>query len=281
MVIGITATHAPSPVDTFEFDAVGFARALAGERQRHGWSTRELASRAKLSQTYIVTLEGAVRAGARRAVPTVDVMTRLAGAFGRHPIELFASSLRRQGLHVVLVLEDHDDSTLERVRRLTRDQELDWVCAISGSQRAEPLPHRTIDLHRQRGAVYEHTQIAESLGRELQTIQSMIEGRDVGFLFGEISEVMSHLDHPEVILAFERQWAAVVGSAADAVGAHARWNVCVYDLDALRRLDDPIRSIVELIEGPDAIWTARGRVLATGVPAAQRVLRRLRSGAGG
>ena len=42
-----------------QFDSVGFASLLNSKRNQLGWSTRELAQRANISQPYVVALERA------------------------------------------------------------------------------------------------------------------------------------------------------------------------------------------------------------------------------
>ena len=58
---------------------------------------------------------------------------------------------------------------------------------------------------------------------------------------------MSGLDDPGTIFAFEHRWGEVVGAAATTVGAHAAYNVCVYEFDALAALAHPVDAVTDLL----------------------------------
>ena len=98
----------------------------------------------------------------------------------------------------------------------------------------------------------------------------------MGLVFAETSDVMSALDDPLTVIAFEHQWAEIVTDAAASVGAHAAWNVCVYEIGALKALEDPVDAALELMRSHDTLWAARRSEVANGASAARRILGRLR-----
>ena len=92
----------PSFNRQFEFDPIGFAQWLFAQRKERGWSTRELAIRAGISQPYVVALERARAGEARRGpTPTVDVVAALAHALDKNILDIFVYSLRPVGRHVL------------------------------------------------------------------------------------------------------------------------------------------------------------------------------------
>ena len=79
-----------------------------------------------------------------------------------------------------------------------------------------------------------------------------------------------------VLLEFEQHWGQVVDDAAQRVGAGAAWNVCVYELDRVRHLPDPVKAVVDLIRCHDDIWSGDGASVLVGGAATREVLRSLR-----
>lgn len=274
----MTGRAIPSIVPSnWEFDAVAFASALASARVALGWSTRELSRRAGISQPYVVALERPREAGAPRTpTPAIDVVARLADALGIGVHRLVATALRRTPRHVVLVLDPDHRHPLSHVQQFAQDDTSDWIWAsTSSSDKPRAATHR-IDLRRDNDRAYRPDAIAESLHRELRAIAGDLTGRRLGFVFPETSTVMTSIDDPGTILDFERGWGEVVARAAADVGGHAEWNICVYDLAALRGLDDPVNATVQLIQNHDTVWSAGRNHRAAGGVAAEHVLGRLR-----
>ena len=242
-------------------------------------STRELARRAGISQAYVVALERSRNTSqANSPAPTVDVLARLAAALRIEPTQLFAAALRQAGQHVLLVVEDHHRSVLDHARVATCGEIQTWVWAASSAghthSAADGLSH--INLRRSPQQAYAPAAMKQSLTNELRPLGSTLDGRDVGFVFAETSSVMSALDDPHAVISFEHEWAEVVDSAATLVGAHAAFNICVYELDALHALHDSVEATVDLMRSHSAVWVARQNSVLEGASAARRILSKLR-----
>jgi transcriptional regulator with XRE-family HTH domain len=268
-VIAIDATILPHA--RREFDPAGFAAALSHGRRRLGLSTRELAAAAGISQSYVVALEGAGRPRARRIVPTVDVIAGLAAALGRPAEDLFAAALRVRCRHVLMVADGAATGTLTRARRACGDASVEWVRVVA-AERPGRGDEWTISLRRDAASTYDPTRIAESLRVELAGRPPRVAAHNLGLLFEETAAVMSSLEDPHVILDFEDRWSEVVAEAADAANVHAAWNVCVYERERLRALDDPVGASLHLLRSHDAVWLARGSTTLVGRTAARRML---------
>lgn len=254
---------------TWNFDAARFGATLAAHRVRVELSTRELARRADVSQSYIVALEGARHRGVG-PTPTVDLVARLAGALGVAPTELFRAGLRRNSTHVLLVVDQPGTPSLQHVRAAAPEGAQQWVVATSAG--TAPLADLSIDLRRRPRATYQPAQVKQALRRELTQVQAALNGADVGFVFDDTSSVMHTSGTPHAVLDFEEEWASVVNDAARAVGAHAAWNVCVYALEHLRALADPVAATVDLMRHHDTTWFGRTQHVEVGVSAARAVL---------
>jgi transcriptional regulator with XRE-family HTH domain len=262
-----------------EFDAGAFAAFIGRARLDRGWSTRQLARRARISQPYVVALERErAITDTDGPVPTVEVVTKLAAAFGVDPTDLFAGSLRPAPRHVLLVVEDRERTPVEHVRAAAGAESDRWVWAASSAKgrSAGAAADHAIDLHRDGTAAYVPERVSRSLDDELARIAGAISGSNVGFVFADTSAVMSTLADPGVVVAFEHAWADVVSVAARRQGARATFNVCVYELDALRRLPDAVATAVDLVRSHDAVWSARGARVVGGAAATRRVLESLR-----
>ncbi len=256
-----------------EFHGVAFARNISRARHFQQLSTRDLARLAGISQSYVVALERPQSAGDPPGpTPTVDVLARLAHALGLHPGELFEQSMRPAGRHVLLVVDDANQPMLDSVRSLTGDRTATWVAA-DAAREPHALPLR---LRRNKRTRYERTVIEASLHGELARLAPLITGHDVGFVFAEMSAVMTALHNPEELIDFEHRWAEVVATAAANVGAHAAWNVCVYEIDALRALPDPIAATLELVRSHDTVWSIDHNRVSVGAKGVRRIAERLR-----
>jgi transcriptional regulator with XRE-family HTH domain len=266
------------PSGNWEFDGVGLARAIIDGRHHLGWSTRQLSRRAGISQAYVVALERSRTTALRKGpTPTVDVVARLAEALEIAPVDLFSAALRQVARHVLLVVEEDQQSPLEHARSVTQSKVDTWIWAASspGKQLAGSDGQYSINLRRDRPQAYEPALIARSLSHELEHLGGALDGRHVALVFADTSDVMSKLDDPRTVISFEHRWADVVTEAASAVGAHAAWNICVYELEALRTLADPIEITLDLMRSHDTLWAAQGRHVRTGTDGARRILERL------
>jgi transcriptional regulator with XRE-family HTH domain len=293
VVAGMACEHYSNQIDTsidsFErdvrwvFDSVALARTMVAGRHRLGLSSRDLAQHAGISQAYVVRLERAGRPGAhQRPTPTVDVLARLAQALRLTPADLLQRVLRYTGRHVLLVTEDRRRSPLDHARARVGGSVDSWLSATSQptplptTHRTGPNGQRSINLRRGAPQAYDPQEIAGSLADELRVLADDLHGREIGLVFPEVSRVMQTLAEPRRVIDFEHRWADVVSSAASSVGAHAAWNVCVYEIGALRSLPDPVEAALDLMRSHDTIWSARGHDVAAGPTAAGRILRHLR-----
>jgi transcriptional regulator with XRE-family HTH domain len=267
----------PIVPSNWEFDATGFASAVADARLARGWSTRELSRRAGISQPYVVALERAREGGADRTpTPAIDVVARLADALGLRIDQLVGSALRRSPRHVLLVLDADHRHPMSHVREFTRDDPDAWVWASSASGDTPRAASHRIDLRRDSEGAYRPDHITRSLQRELRALAPELGNRTIGLVLPETSSVMASIDDPGTVLGFEARWGDIVARAAESVGAHAAWNVCVYEVGALRGLHDPVEATLGLIADHDAVWSAGRTRSATGPDAAEHILERLR-----
>lgn len=268
----MSATSSPT-TPGWTFDASRFGTLLADRREQAGLSTRDVARRAGVSQSYVVALEGARHRGSG-PTPTLDVVARLADALNMPPTELFGAGLRRRSTHVLLVTAHTNDRSLPLVRRTAPVGADQWVVASSSAPAR--LREHHINLRRSPATTYQPARIERALHQELAHLEHQLNGVDVGFVFEETSSVMRTLDHPEEVLDFESQWANVVTDAATAIGAHAAWNVCVYRLDHLRELPDPVDATLQLMRSHDTTWFARRQGVATGIDAALHIVQHMK-----
>jgi hypothetical protein len=180
--------------------------------------------------------------------------------------------MRSVSRHTLLVTDDTQASAVKLARRRAGRGLDTWVVARTGGADDDTL---SIDLRR--GAShYRPAAITAALGTELRRLAPAVEGRHIGMVFAETSAVMSNLDDPGTIFDFEHRWGEVVGAAATTVGAHAAYNVCVYEFDALAALAHPVDAVTDLLHSHDEVWSARHGRLVTGATAARQVLGRLR-----
>ncbi len=265
--------HPKAPSGSFEFDSVAFARIIANARQRANLSTRELARKAGISQAYVVALERARPTGVGPGpTPTVDVLARLAHALAIGPGQLFQQSMRPVGRHVLVVVNNASESIMDSVCALAGSGTDTWLSAGSiGDHHALP-----VRLRRNQRTHYERNVIKASLQSEMERLAPSIAGERIGLVFTEMSEVMKALRNPEALVEFEHRWAEVVSTAAARVGAHAAWNVCVYETAAVRALADPATAAIELIQSHDTVWSIEHDRVTVGKTGVRRIAELLR-----
>jgi hypothetical protein len=104
----------------------------------------------------------------------------------------------------------------------------------------------------------------------------VVEGANIGLVFSEMSEVMAKIDNPSVVISFEDSWATVVANAAAKVGAHAEWNVCVYEIAALRALPDPVAAAVSLVRTHDTVLDFHQDRIGVGQRGVRQIVTHLR-----
>ena len=249
----------PSFNRQFEFDPIGFAQWLFAQRKERGWSTRDLAERAGISQPYVVALERARSGEARRGpTPTVDVVAALAHALDKDILDMFVYSLRPVGRHVLLVTQGKATPPLDILRAESGETVDNWVHPIT--------------LHREKSATYDKKKISQQLSTELAEMKDGIDGKNVGLVFTETSNVMQYVSNPQAVIDFEHKWADVVAEAVKSVGGHAAWNVCVYTAASMKQLPHGEQSANVLFDTHNEIWYASGDEVVIGETAKQKIL---------
>lgn len=239
-----------------QFDSVGFASFLNSKRNQLGWSTRELAQRANISQPYVVALERARNTKSKTKTtptPTVDVIAQLAFALDIDASTLFARAMKIASRHVLLVVDETAPTPLKIVQQSSINQPQKWLCAAKSGD---------ISLRRKKSRQYKPADIAKALNTELQNLRGKIANQTLGLIFSETSEAMTEFDNPQAVLKFENKWADIVDKAATSVGAQSAFNICVYKIADLKTLTNPTKAFDELIEVHDEFWTYTNSVLA-------------------
>ncbi|MFM9171365.1 MAG: helix-turn-helix domain-containing protein [Acidimicrobiaceae bacterium] len=239
-----------------QFDSVGFANLLNSKRSQLGWSTRELANRAKISQPYVVALERARNTKSKTKktpTPTVDVIAQLAFALDIDANTLFARAMKIASRHVLLVVDETAPTPSKIVQQSSINQPQNWLCAAKSGD---------ISLRRKKSRQYKPADITQALNTELQNLRSKIANQTLGLIFSETSEAMTEFDNPQAVLNFEHKWADVVDEAASSVGAQSAFNICVYKISDLKTLTNPTKAFDELLQIHDEIWTYTNSVLA-------------------
>jgi transcriptional regulator with XRE-family HTH domain len=252
-----------------EFDGPGLAQFIRGARQEQQLSTRDLARQSGVSQAYVVALERACTANSGTGpspTPTVDVLTKLAFALGIPADLLFRKSTRLRHQHVLLIADEPMVGSMAAIMRAASPGVTTWLAtspnqSVEDDNRLLPIRLHAPSIRRDRTYHYDSVRVERKLQNELRRHGALLAGAEVGLVFDEMSTVMAALDDPNVILHEERRWAEKVNAAASEVGAHAVWNICVYDVDALRSLPNPIEATNGLIESHDQVWHIRGRQL--------------------
>lgn len=172
---------------------------------------------------------------------------------------------------MLLVVDDDRTSVVAAARRLAAAPVDRWVWASSTGSTPRAAHHR-IDLRRHAGSGYHPAHIARSLEHELAGVAHDEPHQSLGLIFADTSAVMCGLPDPSVLLDFEHGWADVVDRAATNSGARAELNVCVYRLDDLRSLHDPVAATLDVIRSHDTVWSANRNHLVGGHTAVRRVL---------
>lgn len=237
------------PTNLMQFDPIGFAQLLNTKRDQLGWSTRQLAERAKISQPYVVALERARNSDSktlRTPTPTVDVIAKLAFALDIDADTLFNQAMRIASRHVLLVVDETAPTPLKIVKQASINQPQTWVCAEKSGD---------ISLRRTKSRRYKPADITRALNNELQRLRDRITHQTLGLIFSETSQAMTEFDNPGAVIDFEHKWADVVDWAATTAGAQAAFNICVYKVADLKTLADPTRVFDELVEVHDEVWT--------------------------
>jgi transcriptional regulator with XRE-family HTH domain len=268
----MTFCEFPSGRVPWNFDARGFGQQLRKRRRSLGYSTREVARRAGVSQSYVVALEGSRSSrDVTGPSPTIDVLAGLASALEIEPWALLEPALRRAGPHVLLVVEDDGEGLFDAARSAIRDVDL-WVSAGRRRDPDHPRPH--LSLCSGTGDRYDRDQVAAGLQADLAALNPLVDGRRLGLVFSEREEVL--LAATEDVLEIEQVWSAMVGRAVWSAGAHPAWTLCVYELDVLQRMGDPVAASLDLMSSHDRVWTTKRRTVHRGRTACTRVLRPMR-----
>jgi transcriptional regulator with XRE-family HTH domain len=265
-----TSHHRP-----LEFDARRFAEWLWRSRTQREWSTRELSQRAGISQPYVVALERARLSSEHPApTPTVNVVASIAAALDTDPIALIRRTLRPAPRHVLLVVDGAHQPPIDVIRNETGSTADAWICGRGQAppKHSKPCTH-DIRLHRESMKEYDPDKISALLDRELNRIVGDIEGKNLGLVFGETSSVMSYVSNPDSLIEFETRWKELVSNSVSSVGAHAAWNICVYEADILRSRKDVETTMDFLFEHHDEHWFAKGSRVHMGEVAKTKILR--------
>ena len=251
----MTAGKPATNNNLMQFDSVAFANLLHIKRNQLGWSTRELAQRAKISQPYVVALERARNSNSKvrkTPTPTVDVIAQLAYALNIDSNTLFTQAMKIASRHVLLVVDESAPTPLKIVQQSSINQPQTWLCAAKSGD---------ISLRRTKSRQYKPADIAQALNNELQNLRSKIANQTLGLIFSETSEAMTEFDNPQAVLKFEHKWADVVDKATTGAGAQSAFNICVYKIADLKTLANPTKAFNELVEVHDELWTYTNSML--------------------
>jgi hypothetical protein len=129
-----------------------------------------------------------------------------------------------------------------------------------------------ITLHREKSASYDQKKISKQLNSEIAAIKERIDGKNVGLVFTETSNVMQYVSNPQAVIDFEHKWATVVSEAVKSVGGHAAWNVCVYTAASMNALPGGVASAQVLFDTHSEVWFASGNDVTIGETAKQKIL---------
>jgi hypothetical protein len=184
---------------------------------------------------------------------------------------LLQHSIRRGGPHVLVVVEDDGASLMDTLISSVDDVET-WVTA--GHRAASHALVNHISLHADDTTTYDPDAVAMAIDRELGALAPVIDGKRLGVVFSEAESTL--IDAADTIVDVEYDWSQLVSDAAWSAGAHPAWNLCVYELDAIKQMADPLRMSLELIRTHDTVWTAADRAVRRNGAGSRRLLQQLR-----
>jgi transcriptional regulator with XRE-family HTH domain len=254
-------------VEPWTYDPSALARLLVRERAARGWSTRDLAERAGISQAYVSVLERGNRPAAEAPrVPTVAVLAQLAAALQLSPPRLLLSVLAVRQRHALLVCNDPRTDPIEAAKTAITMQG-DTLPDVWLASFASPSVDRAIDLrsrlpHRARSG-YDPAAVTAALEAELGS-SPLVNAGAIGLVVTQQSAALRRPSCAPVVTRFEKQWAEVVRTRSEAVGATVLWNICAYRSDDLARAPDRRRVASALVASHDEVWFAHDTAVAIG-----------------
>lgn len=250
------------------YSAREFARIVVARRRECGWSMRDVASRAGISQPYLVGLERALREPDRAIpMPSVDVFTRVVEALGLDPVETYSAVIGGHGDHVLVVTDGTDGvRALERLRREWGAAVDEWIWfGDDGRDRSAGM--RRMSLRTLREPTYVPERVEAALRNRLRRARPSLQGRRLGMVFADTGALMARFGNANTIADFEDRWLRVAAHASARAGASAVVNACGYDLAHLREIGDPAGTLQRLVEAHTAVWLADARGVRTGARA--------------
>lgn len=261
----------PANASPWWFDLRLFGSELRAARLQAGLSTRHLAQAAAISQAYVVALEGSTSSrGPVGPCPSVQVLVAIASALGLEPAEFMGRGLRPVGRHVLLVIDDESVDLLAIARDVGGDVET-WV--TSGHLTAgSDTPH--IGLRPTGHIAWDLDVVGPTIHAGLQGLGEVVRDRRVGIVFSDYGPDL--VQGGESLLSIERDWAGLISSAAWAAGARSAASICIYQQDALSRMDLALDTTLDLISSHEAVCVNEEGKTLTGQPATTRLLERLR-----
>jgi len=229
---------------------------------------RDVASRAGISQPYLVGLERALREPDRAIpMPSVDVFTRVVEALGLDPVETYSAVIGGHGDHVLVVTDGTDGvRALERLRREWGAAVDEWIWfGDDGRDRSAGM--RRMSLRTLREPTYVPERVEAALRNRLRRARPSLQGRRLGMVFADTGALMARFGNADTIADFEDRWLRVAAHASARAGASAVVNACGYDLAHLREIEDPAGTLQRLVEAHTAVWLADARGVRTGARA--------------
>jgi transcriptional regulator with XRE-family HTH domain len=261
------------------YSAREFARICVARRREMGWSMRDVASRAGISQPYLVGLERPLRDPRRGGpVPSMDVFERVTRAIGLDPIETYAAVTGRHGAHVLVVTDGTDGSrALARLRRTWGAGVDDWIW-FGEDGRGRSAGMRKMSLRSHVEPSYVTDRVESALRNRLRRARPSLRGRTLGMVFADSGALMARFGNPGAIADFEDGWLRVAAHASEGIGSRALVNACGYDVEHLRATPDPAGLLERLVDAHTHVWYAGARGLQTGTRAVAQLRRRVGRG---
>jgi hypothetical protein len=206
------------------------------------------------------------------------VIASIAAALDTDPIVLMRKMLRLAPRHVLLVVDGSNLPPVDVIREEAGDTADVWICGRPESSRRQDRPFtHDIRLHRESMKDYDPDKISALIDRELNRIVSNVEGKNLGFIFGESTGVMETVSNPDSLIELETRWKDIVSGCASNIGAHAAWNMCVYEAHILRDRTDVETTMEFLFSQHDEQWFAKGSRLYMGDLAKEKILKAVAS----